>query len=575
MALIDRTPHDAATVATGMSISPYRPPVADSPLPRGVAPAGSGPALAETAIAAHEVLTVEDDNAIATRIERALRAAAYHVRIVTTAREAMAAVLERVPSVVLLDLSLPDSADLGLFHRIRSSAPRARVVIMTAMDDLDVVIEATSAGAFDFIIKAPDVLQRVLVTVRNATEMLAREDEVAALASSLARQSRFSRLIAQAPVMDEVKAAIDKLATSRVNVLITGQSGTGKEVVARTIHETGPRRTGPFIAVNCAGIPDTLLESELFGYERGAFTGAVARKIGKFEAAHGGTLFLDEIGEMSLILQAKLLRVLQGGTFERLGGNAEVRTDARVLFATNRDLQAMVKQGQFREDLYYRIAVFALHLPALAARKEDIPLLVQHFIQLSARDEGKKIADVAPEVLRLFELHSWPGNVRQLQNVLARSAVVCTTRQISLRDLPEAFVRDLMVAPRPEPVAPEAHSGAQVTVTTSAVSEHFRSVISADQLEVLRSGATDDRLDLALSLAFATPDLMPTVAELEGAGVRLALRHLDGSMKAAAERLGISRATLYRRMSISPRAGGSGVDLAAAKFWAHQRPNLV
>ncbi|MBM4342615.1 MAG: sigma-54-dependent Fis family transcriptional regulator [Deltaproteobacteria bacterium] len=503
---------------------------------------------AEQASAA-QVLIVEDDVAIAARISRALVAAHYDVRTVSTAREAMAVVGDAPPGVVLLDLSLPDSSDLALFHRIRAAAPRARVVIMTAMDDLDVVIGATRAGAFDFITKAPDVLQRVMVTVRNATDLLAREDQVAALASSLARSSRFGRMIAQSPSMDDVKAAIDKLATSRVNVLITGQSGTGKEVVARTIHEAGPRHGQPFVAVNCAGIPDTLLESELFGYERGAFTGAGARKIGKFEAAHGGTLFLDEIGEMSLTLQVKLLRVLQDGRFERLGGNAEVRSDARVLCATNRDLQAMVRHGQFREDLYYRIAVFSLHLPPLSARKEDIAPLVDHFVRSAARDEGKAIAGVSPEVMRLFEMHTWPGNVRQLQNVLARSAVVCTTSQISLRDLPETFVRELPPSPRPEGLsaaAASAPSGATALVQAA------RLALNDDQFEQLRHGPVQTRLDLALTLAFPGPREVPRVDDLEEAAVRLALRRTDGSMKHAATQLGMSRATLYRRVAKMP-----------------------
>ncbi len=525
-------------------------------------PGGDAGIAADGPNAAH-VLIVEDDLAIRTRIQRALVAAHYDVVAVSTAREAMAAVGVSPPGVVLLDLSLPDSADLGLFHRIRVAAPRARVVIMTAMDDLDVVIGATRAGAFDFITKAPDVLQRVMVTVRNATDLLAREDQVAALASSLARSNRYGRMIAQAPAMDEVKATIDKLATSRVNVLITGQSGTGKEVVARTIHETGPRHAHPFVAVNCAGIPDTLLESELFGYERGAFTGAVARKIGKFEAANSGTLFLDEIGEMSLTLQAKLLRVLQDGRFERLGGNLEVRSDARVLCATNRDLQTMVRQGQFREDLYYRIAVFSLHLPPLSARKEDLAPLVDHFVRTAARDEGKTITGVSPEVMRLFEMHTWPGNVRQLQNVLARSAVVCTTGQVSLRDLPENFVRELPPSPRSEA---QASAISNASAAPQGPAPALRNQPPVDPFEQLRQGSAATRIDLALTLAFPGAADVPRVDDLEEAAVRLALRRTDGSMKLAAQRLGISRATLYRRVAKMPdvRASGDGTATTPA-----------
>jgi len=352
------------------------------------------------------------------------------------------------------------------------------------------------------------------------------------LGYTLAVNERFGRLVSRSVQMEEVRQSIDKLAQSKVNVLIHGASGTGKEVVARTIHESGSRAAGPFIAVNCAGIPDTLLESELFGYERGAFTGAVGRKIGKFEAAHHGTLFLDEVGEMSLPLQAKLLRVLQDGRFERLGGNAVVQPDARILTATNRDLQALVRAGLFREDLYYRIAVFTLFVPPLQARNGDIALLAQRFVAQVARDENKPIRHVSPGVLRLFELHDWPGNVRQLQNIIARSVLQCDTDTLSLRDLPHAFVAELQV------LRDDAGHG-------SGPAEVLPSAALAERM---RSGPPDERLDLALQWCFPTAELLPTAEELEAAGIRLALRRLRSNLQLTAKRLEMSRATLYRRM---------------------------
>lgn len=388
------------------------------------------------------ILIVEDDPDVSSLVAAVLRADGHEVDWVSNAQQALALVREEDPRVVLLDLSLPDSQDLNLFHRMRALAPRDRIVIMTAYDNLDLVIGATRAGAFDFITKGVDLVERVRVTVRNAVQSLAHEFQVNALGYTLAVNERFGRLVSQSIQMEEVRQSIDKLAQSKVNVLIHGASGTGKEVVARTIHESGSRAAGLFIAVNCAGIPDTLLESELFGYERGAFTGAVGRKIGKFEAAHHGTLFLDEVGEMSLSLQAKLLRVLQDGRFERLGGNAVVQPDARILTATNRDLQALVRAGLFREDLYYRIAVFTLFVPPLSERKGDIALLTQRFVAQVARDENKPISHVSPEVLRLFELHDWPGNVRQLQNIIARSVLQCDTDTLSLRDCPTLLSRN-------------------------------------------------------------------------------------------------------------------------------------
>ncbi len=500
------------------------------------------------------VLIVEDDPGVVVVIEELLRSQGHVVSSVQTARKAEAAVRSGQQGVILLDLTLPDSTDLDLFHRLKATEPRNRIIIMTAQDNLDVVIAATRAGAFDFITKSPDLVQRVGVTVRNAFESIAQEEQVAELSNSLMRRGRFTKLISQSPQMDEVRAAIDKLSQSRVNVLVTGQSGTGKEVVARTIHDAGPRLLHPFVAINCAGIPDTLLESELFGYERGAFTGANARKIGKFEAAHQGTLFLDEVGEMSLPLQAKLLRVLQDGRFERLGGNQLIHADARIITATNRDLQTMVRQGLFREDLFYRIAVFSMHLPPLTERQNDIPLLVDHFVKASAREEGKDIRGVAPEVLRLFELHPWPGNVRQLQNVVARSTVVCSSEMISLRDLPEAFVQEL-----------QAHAAdVQAAVLKTAADEpRLPAAAPVAELEKLRSGSAARRLEYALDLAFPNNDVLPTVAELEAAGIRLAMRRLANNLQMTARRLQISRATLYRRIDSTHRDGPVDGDEAS------------
>ena len=495
------------------------------------------------------VLIVEDDPGVVEVIDELLRVCGYEVSAVVTARRAVAMVEAGHRGVVLLDLSLPDCHDLDLFHKLRVIEPRNRIIIMTAQDNLEVVIGATAAGAFEFITKGPDLIERVRVTVRNAFDAIAREREVAELANSLARRDRFGRLLSQSPQMDPVRASIDKLSNSKVNVLVTGQSGTGKEVVAHTIHEAGPRHTQPFVAINCAGIPDTLLESELFGYERGAFTGAVGRKIGKFEAAASGTLFLDEIGEMSLPLQAKLLRVLQDGRFERLGGNTVIQADCRIITATNRDLMAMVKHGTFREDLFYRIAVFILNLPPLSERKGDIPLLVDHFVKSAARDEGKDIRGVAPEVMRLFELHPWPGNVRQLQNVIARSAVVCApdTHLISLRHLPEAFVHELGTFHAAEVQAAGLRLALDEKSGPVSTSDFVATQV-AIKLARLQQGTASERLDAALDLAFPTGELLPRVDELEAAGLRLAMHRLKGNLQMTAKKLAISRATLYRRL---------------------------
>lgn len=491
------------------------------------------------------VLVVEDDDDVAAAVAHRLRANGYDVDTVPSGWRARGYLERRGPGVILLDIELPDSRDLALFADLKVASPNTRIIFMTANTSLDLVIAATKAGAFDFISKAAsgeELMERVVVTVRNAFAALGQDEKVAALSRSVQARDRFPRIISQSPQMEEVRTAIDKLSGSKVNVLITGPSGTGKEVVAHTIHEVGPRAREPFVAVNCAGIPDTLLESELFGYERGAFTGAVARKIGKFEAAHGGTLFLDEIGEMSLSLQAKLLRVLQDARFERLGGNQLVQADARIICATNRDLQAMVKNGTFREDLYYRIAVFQLQLPALAERRGDIALLTSHFVRRAAADERKEIDGVEPEVLRLFESYAWPGNVRQLQNVIARSAVVCTTARIALRDLPDSFVQDLQTGPQARGADAADFDQPRSTDWTPRPGQTPPSLLK------LTSGPAAARLEAALALAFPDEHVLPTAEELEAAGIRLAFRRLGGNMQLTARRLGLSRATLYRRL---------------------------
>ncbi len=534
------------------------------------------------------ILVVEDDAILAASIRELLTELDYDVTSVATGRAAERALREHPAAVVLLDIGLPDCNGLDLFETIREIAPRTRVVFMTAHNSLDVVLGATSAGAYDFITKGDDLIHRIGVTVRNALDSLAKDEQVSQLVSSLHHPARSIKLISQSALMDEVIQSIEKVAQSRVNVLITGQSGTGKEIVARSIHESGVRHSHPFVAVNCAGIPDTLLESELFGYERGAFTGANARKIGKFEAAQGGTLFLDEVGEMSLPLQAKLLRVLQDGRYERLGSNQVVQADARILTATNRDLAAMVRQGTFREDLYYRIAVFSIHLPPLVARKGDIPLLVGHFVKAAAVDENKVIQGVTPEVMNLFELHPWPGNVRQLQNVVARAAVVCGSDRIALRDLPDGFVHELQRLKHQESTrqgdarytdsasygrnsperldeSPTYGGGAQ---QRSADSMAALQLPPQTILQRMRTGTVAERLDYALSLAFPDSEQLPRIEDLELAGIHLAMHRLSDNLKATAERLEIGRATLYRRLNLAktPRGPTPSTEVPALYF---------
>ena len=506
--------------------------------------AGAGASRAQ-----QSVLVVDDDPAYLELVSAVLASTGYRITGAGDGHAALAAVRRGGRGVILLDLHLPDTEGLELFESLRAAGPDTRIIVMTGDPKLDSVVNATRAGAFDFISKGDEQFtSRVLISTRNAFASLDQQRQVATLARSLDRRQRFPRIIAQSAEMERVLADIDKLSQSKVSLLVQGASGTGKEVVARSIHESGPRSQQPFIAVNCAGIPDTLLESELFGYDRGAFTGAVARKLGKFEAADGGTVFLDEIGEMSLPLQAKLLRVLQDGRFERLGSNQVVEVDVRLISATNRDLGELVAHGQFREDLYYRLAVFTLSLPDLRERVDDIAPLVSHFIAEACREEGKEPRALRPEVMRLLQAHPWPGNVRQLQNVVKHAVVVSVESDITIKELPESFIRDL-----PDDLPPAAnHPKADSANARAAVGDpDVTGSATGRGALVAAAPLTSDpaaRLDAALDAVFPRDGALPTLTELELAGIRLARRRLADNRTAIAVALDISRATLYRRL---------------------------
>ena len=486
------------------------------------------------------VLIIDDDPIVFETVSAMLGEMNRPVIHASSHAEAERAVEGGFRGVILLDLGLPEDTGrperngLLLVEPLRRRAPANPIIVMTSKNDLPSIVSAMRHGVQDFIVKGSSGFAERL---HAATHMALAELEQAE--RELHKQSRGGLnaeiIYASAPMRD-VLADVERLGSSRVSVLIQGPSGTGKEVVAHAIHDAGTRRGKPFVAVNCAGIPDTLLESELLGYERGAFTGALARKAGKFEAADNGTIFFDEIGEMSLPLQAKLLRLLQDGGFERLGGNQTVTVDVRVLSATNRDLLQMVHAGTFREDLYYRLAVFTLELPSLQDRPEDISVLCAHFLSKACSDENKPTLMVAPEVLRLLIQHPWPGNIRQLQNVIKHAVVVARGDTITIADLPESFIGAL---------ADAVESGA-----LSAGAD-----VAPPQLPMvpLRSSVSE-RLDLLMEAAFPNADLLPTMDDLEAAGIRLAMKRLDGNRKQTAERLQISRATLYRRMDpVAPK----------------------
>jgi two-component system, NtrC family, nitrogen regulation response regulator NtrX len=393
------------------------------------------------------IFIVDDEKNIRRTVRMVLEGEGYLVEEASSGEEALARLADIGPDVVLLDVKLPGKSGhdtLEAMGRAPVAQPAPMVIMISGHGTLADAVRATKAGAYDFLEKPLD-RERLLVTVRNALERRAMVREVAGLRAL--NQGRFE-MIGQSPPMTALYAQIAKVAPTRTRVLITGESGTGKELVARAIHRESPLCERPFIKVNCAAIPPELIESELFGHERGAFTGASARKKGLFELADTGTIFLDEIGDMSPSAQAKVLRVLESGELSRVGSETSLKVDVRVLAATNRDLQAAVTSGQFREDLFFRLAVVPLRAPSLRERAGDIPLLCKSFLAQIVRDNGLHEKTIAPEAVEILSAYAWPGNVRELRNVIER-LVILTDDTIGAGDLPEEIVAEVSRRGRP------------------------------------------------------------------------------------------------------------------------------
>lgn len=349
--------------------------------------------------------------------------------------EALRALRRRGADVVFLDLRLPGVDGMAILKEIKQLMPELPVIMMTAHGTVKNAVEAMKAGAFDYVTKPFD-LDEVRLIADNALRLNRLTREVERLRAALAERAGLESFQAVSPKMLEVLRLIERVAPTDASVLIAGESGTGKELAARAIHQISPRRGGPFVPVNCAALPETLLESELFGYEKGAFTGAAAAKPGRFELADGGTLLLDEVGDMSLPTQAKLLRVLEEREIERLGGTKRIPINVRIVAATNKPLAELVRRGQFREDLYYRLAVIPIHLPPLRERPEDVPLLANHFLRAFAARHGRAVRGFAPAAMAQLQRYSWPGNVRELRNLVEQLVVLADGEEIGLCHLP-------------------------------------------------------------------------------------------------------------------------------------------
>jgi two-component system nitrogen regulation response regulator GlnG len=396
------------------------------------------------------LLLIDDDpGQLATLVRQAFPARGHRVEVARTGAEGIAGVRAAPPDVVLLNLRLPDQSGLAVYQQIRGLDGRVPVIFVTGSREAQAAIEAMKQGAFDCLFKPPDP-GHVGRIVGEALEVARRLREPPPVAGAVTDPEAGGQLVGTCPAMRQVYKEIGLVAAQDFPVIITGESGTGKELVARAIHQHSNRAARPFLALNSAAIPESLLESELFGHERGAFTGASGQRVGKFEQCHGGTLFLDEIGDMPPGSQAKVLRVLQEQAFERVGGNETVRTDVRLVAATHRDLRAWTAAGKFRPDLYYRLSVFTIHLPPLRERADDLPLLVRHYLRRINAELGREVGEVAPEALERLRGHSWPGNVRELQSVLKQALLRAHGPVL----LPE-FLPDLAEAPgEPAPAAP-------------------------------------------------------------------------------------------------------------------------
>jgi len=475
---------------------------------------------------------VDDDHAIRFVLEKALAREGLEARSFTNARDVIAALDEATPQVLVSDIRMPGGSGIDLLTQVRQRLPGLPVIIMTAYSDLDSAVASFQGGAFEYLPKPFDVTKAVELIRRALDESL--REEVADVS-----QAQMPEMLGQAPAMQDVFRAIGRLSQSVVTVLITGESGSGKELVAHALHKHSPRAGGPFVAINTAAIPRDLLESELFGHERGAFTGAQATRRGRFEQADGGTLFLDEIGDMPFELQTRLLRVLSDGQFYRVGGHNPLRSNVRVIAATHQNLEERVRQGSFREDLYHRLNVIRLRLPALRERREDVPALTRFFLQKSARElsvEAKRISEPALAQLMLFD---FPGNVRQLQNICHWLTVMAPAQSIDAKDLPPELARPAAAPPaaRPDPVPPApAEAAAQASephVATNSAPAWLRA-LEAESLAMLQSGA---------------PAVWDTLSrQFEASLIQSALAVTRGRRIEAAQKLGIGRNTITRKI---------------------------
>ncbi len=463
------------------------------------------------------VWIVDDDRSIRWVLEKALQKADIPCKTFSEAESVLQAIKKEQPALILSDIHMPGKSGLEMLSEIKKSYPKLPIIIMTAYSDLDSAVASFQGGAFEYLPKPFDI-DKAIELVRRATEENEEEEQTPS-------EETASEIIGKAPAMQEVFRAIGRLSQSKATVLLTGESGAGKEVVARALHKHSPRANAPFVAINMAAIPKDLMETELFGHEKGAFTGASAIRHGRFEQAEGGTLFLDEIGDMPAELQTRLLRVLSDGYYYRVGGHQSLKANVRIIAATHQNLEAMVRENRFREDLYHRLNVIRLRLPPLRERPEDIPLLVNHFLQKSAENLGVEPKIMSEEAMEFLKRFPFPGNVRQLENLCNWLVVMAPSQHIRVTDLPEEISRG---------EAGKIHKNSEVS-SEETLGGSWEELLKAEVKEMLKS---------------QSPDLMKQLSDtFESIVIGTALEYTHGRRVDAATRLGIGRNTITRKIA--------------------------
>jgi nitrogen regulation protein NR(I) len=498
------------------------------------------------------ILVIDDDAEVRYSLGRVLSSKKYQVVEAASGELGVAAVKKGPhPDLIFLDIRMSGMSGIEALQHIRSVNPKQLVVLMTAFGTAQTAIEAMKYGAFDYIMKPFDPA-KVLTIAENALKAHADMRAVVDYKPTINSDDYKEGIVGSSPVMQEVFKIIGQVTASDVTVMITGESGTGKELVARSIWKHSHRASKPFIAVNCAAIPDNLIESELFGHEKGSFTGAANQRLGKFELCDGGTIFLDEIGDMALATQTKILRVLQQGEIQRVGGVDTIKVDVRILAATNKDLEEMVKAKTFREDLYYRLNVVRIRMPALRERVDDVPQIVDFCLQNLVKQKKARTSKVSPEAMAVLVRYRWPGNVRELENVIYRSAVIAQGDTILLKDLPAEVREAAGVVPSMPATAPVSGSGSASPFEAARTTSAESSALATAQVVAESIASGEPALSVERALDFLHTEFSqhaePIMERLEREMIVRVLAATEGNLLKASEKLGMTRATLRKRV---------------------------